>query len=146
MPIDLETTPLEIKTVSQAVEDNQISMTMYFRTVEGEMAGGLSIYIDPTPTYYLTSCASNRNFSTNLSATRNKIWKITLSKISGIRLQIHCNGIEVANVLLSDTICRSNWRERWNRDIERVEFIAGDSASEYYRLSNEGKFGNFFYT
>ena len=53
---------------------------------------------------------------------------------------IHCNGVEVVNILMSDNTCGySWWRELWSRDVEFIEFDSYyDSASDYYRAGRTG--------
>ena len=49
---------------------------------------------------------------------------------------MHCNEVEVANVLLTDETCdwSSNWRQIWGRDVQKIKFAKGDTASDYYRI------------
>ena len=72
---------------------------------------------------------------TSLPAADDKVWRITKTVTSGIRLQIHCNDVEVLNILMSDTTCGySSWGVHWNRDrdVEKIFFIDADTASDYY--------------
>ena len=72
----------------------------------------------------------------NLPSTTKKIWRITLDKSEGIRVKIHCNGVLVLNLLLSDETCpyyRSSYYNYWSRDVTQLHFPTYDTASDYYR-------------
>ena len=139
IPLDLENTPLEIKTDSTLGSEDKV--WVYFYTTQGEPKGGLYIYFSSTPQYYLYACSTSyTNFPGNLRSAVNKIWRITLDKTAGIRLQIHCNGVEVLNILMSDSTCSdSYWRYSWSRDLENIYFDSRyDTASDYYRAGQPG--------
>ena len=113
---------------------------MRFYTTQGEYAGAVGIYFTSTPQYWLAPCIDYRtNFPGNLPSEVVKIWRITLDKTAGIRLKIHCNGVEVLNVLISDNTCdNSDWRKYWSRDVEYIDFSGSDTTSEYYRAGQTG--------
>ncbi|KAL5249592.1 hypothetical protein ACHWQZ_G018459 [Mnemiopsis leidyi] len=139
IPLDLENTPLEIKTNSTLGSGEKVRV--YFSTTQGEYGGagvGINFY-STGPQYWLYRCSSSRtNFPTNLPIEVNKVWRITVDKTAGIRVKIHCNGVEVLNVLLSDTCSYSGWREHWSRDVELIYFSLYDTASNYYRAGQTG--------
>ena len=135
--IDLETTPLEIKTNSAIGSGDYVKVLFY--SVKSRRAGGFELHFNSTLQYEISECSSYTNFSTNPPADVNKIWRITKTRTSGIRLQIHCNDVEVLNILMSDTTCSSSsWSTYWNRDIEKIYFGNSDTASDYYKLSHQG--------
>ena len=139
IPLDLETTPLEIKTNSTLGSKDKVFV--WFFTTQREEAGAVGISFSSTPKYYLTYCSTYRtNFPSNLPGEVDKIWRITLDKTAGIRVKIHCNGVEVLNVLISDNTCSySNWRKYWSRDVEYIFFESSwDSVSDYYRVGKPG--------
>ena len=142
VPIDPETTSVEIMTDSELGSEDQMRLPFYeFRYV----AGGFSIWFSSIPQYWIYYCSSSwTNFPTDLPAARDKIWRITLTKTSGIRLQIHCNNVQMLNILLSDTTCgRRDWSTYWNRKIWKMKFASSDvfTAADSYRLvSNTGSF------
>ena len=112
---------------------------MWFYTAQREYAGGVAIDFSSTPQYRLWDCSSYTNFPSNLPSEVDKIWRITLDKTAGIRLKIHCEGVEVLNILMSDNTCSySDWREYWSRDVEYIYFTAWDTASHYYRAGQTG--------
>ena len=137
IPLDLETTPLEIKTDSTLGSGDR--MEVWFFTTQRWYVGGVEIYFSSTPQYWLYECSSYTNFPSNLPIKVDKIWRITLDKTAGIRLLIHCNGVEVVNILMSDNTCSdSRWREHWSRDVENIYFFSYDTASDYYRAGEIG--------
>ncbi|KAL5257686.1 hypothetical protein ACHWQZ_G012567 [Mnemiopsis leidyi] len=138
---DLETTPLEIKTDSVLGSGDQ--MYMYFCTSEGVRAGGIGLLFTSTPQYYLYYCSLKTNFPTDLPVARDKVWRIGITRTSGIRLQIHCNDVEVLNILMSDTTCSNkkwSWIKYWTRVKNKIYFTSEDTASDYYRAyQGQGK-------
>ena len=137
---NLETTPLEIRTNSELESRNMVRLFLYAESYlngADPTAAGLNIYFDSTLKYYLHYCSgrTRRDFPTSVPTKREKVWRITKTRSSdGIRLQIHCNDVEVLNVLLSDTTCEdSRWRMYWNRKVERMNFNWDDAATDYYR-------------
>ena len=116
-------------------------MWVWFFTTQRVWVGGVEISFTSTPQYYLLYCSSSyTNFPSNLPSEVDKIWRIILDKTAGIRVRIHCNGVEVVNVLISDNTCgRSDWRKYWSRDVEYIYFHPSyDTASEYYRAGEIG--------
>ena len=113
---------------------------MWFYTTEGEYAGKVEILFTSTPLYRLSSCLSYfTNFPSYLPSEVDKIWRITLDKTAGIRLKIHCNGVEVLNILMSGRTCDRYSENYWGRDVERIYFDPGyDTASDYYRAGQTG--------
>ena len=116
-------------------------MYVEFYTTQGEYAGAVGIYFTSTPQYWLDYCSSfDTNFPSNLPSEVDKIWRISLDRTAGIRLKIHCNGVEVLNILMSDNTCDDSvWRKYWSRDVENIYFYnTGDTASDYYRAVQTG--------
>jgi hypothetical protein len=100
-----------------------------------ERTGGVDIRFSPSPKYLITRC-SNSTW-TKLSATppanQDKIWKITLTRNPGIRLTIHCNGVEMVNILMSNSTCRvQEWEDWWMRRVDGIRFHAKDTMSDYF--------------
>ena len=130
---DLESSPLYIKTNS--AEGSNSIVKVWFYTASKSGGGAIYFYIKSLPSYELYHCLPRKNFPTALPSATDKVWKITLTKTSGIRLVIHCNDVEVLNVLLSDSTCNdSNWESKWGKDIEKMKFRLDDTASNFYSL------------
>ena len=117
---------------------------MGFYTESGEMAGGVILYFTSPPLYELLQCTTSRTdfFAALPTGTDDKVWRISLIRTSGIRLVIHCNDVEVLNILVSDSTCNtesSGWNDAWNRDMKQIRFD-DDTASDYYRLRGRGNY------
>ena len=107
-------------------------------TADLDTVGKMFFSFDDTPKYTIGRCG-NRDFPVNLPTARNKNWRITKTKTSeNVRLQIHCNDVEVVNLLFSDTVCGAGGSEPWTKDIEKIYFDNYDTASDYYKLSSKG--------
>ena len=136
MPFDLEKAPLELKTNSTLGSGDILDV--YFQTIQGEDAGDVGIYFFSTYQYWILDCNDYwTDFPNSVPSEVEKIWRITADKstLSGIRLMIHCNGIEVLNIILSDSTCPGH---NWSRDVEKIYFPNYDSASDYYRAALTG--------
>jgi hypothetical protein len=122
-------------------------MKLIFMDSRGSPSGGLRVQFGSTLKYGLLWCdkkfsvANEFPIGTNLPSTKDKVWKIFLDKSSGIRLIVHCNGVEVLNVLLSSSVCTGepDWKDFWNMETKQLYFTnADDTASDYYRNPNPG--------
>ncbi|XP_063688735.1 uncharacterized protein LOC134821851 [Bolinopsis microptera] len=129
---DLESTPLEIKSNSElGSNDNVLYVTFY--SAWGMFAGGLWLDL-ASPLYSLQFCTSFKKFAVNPPSTADKVWRITLTRTAGVRVVVHCNEVEVLNILLSDQSCtETKWSKYWNRLVTKIKFRKADSASDYYR-------------
>ena len=91
------------------------------------------------PQYYIYPCATWTNFPVSLPTDEERVWRITLNRNSGIRLLIHCNNVEVLNILMSSTCSSSYWSTRWSRTVGTISFHPTyDTASDYYRAGQSG--------
>ena len=145
---DLETTPLEIRSDSELGSGDLVYV--YFYTSQGDSAGGVWFKLTSPPQYNIYYCTPWTNFPTDLPTARVKVWRITVIRSSGIiGLQILCNGEEVLNTVLSDSVCTSyssssydhweRWNTYWNRDIAKIHFSRHeDTMSDYYRPYQPG--------
>ena len=135
---DLESFPLHIKTDSL-----EGSVRLHLFSVEGNTAGSIRLHLSSYPPQYrIFPCTGQRiDFPSDLPNATDKIWRITLSRTPEIRIVIHCNDVEVANQLISDSTCSSeNWDTFWSRDVEKIKFGGEDTASDQY-LSYPGNYG-----
>ena len=108
-------------------------MYVQFYTTSGDTAGGIYLKFNTALQYQLYYCISYTDLPTTPPSSVNKIWRITLSKTSGIKLKITCNGVEVLNLVLSDTCSIRGWNTHWNRDVGKIKFASSDSATDEYR-------------
>ena len=137
---DVETNPLEIRSDSELKSLDEMYVRFY--TSQGDGAGGVVFWLTSTPQYYMYNCTSWTPIQTNLPSARVKVWRITVIRSSGITgLQILCNGEEVLNTVISDSVCPdSRWNTYyWNRDIAEIWFSPYyDTMSDYYRPYQPG--------
>ena len=145
IPLDLENKSLEIKTGRKPGKYDHVKV--HFQTLQGDIAGGVEISLFNTPKYFLLRCSYIwSKFPNNLPTEMKKIWRITLDKTVEIRLKIHCNNLEVVNVILSGSTCGyRSWREVWSRDVEGINFVDNSdfdpsyrTAPDYYRARLKG--------
>ena len=145
---DLENYPLYIKTDSVVGSDDLIWMYLY--NAQGEVAGAIKLLpFQTSPEYFLRHCTLDRhNFPTALPSETDKVWKITLTRTSAeVRLVIHCNDVEVLNVLINISKC-NDWRDFWSRKVEKIDFLSADTASDFYSFKPVSSFtpGIWFYS
>ncbi|XP_063687398.1 CUB and sushi domain-containing protein 3-like [Bolinopsis microptera] len=143
IPFPLESTSLEIRTDSRL--GSYSAVWVYFYDTSERPSGGVAIlFLSTKYQYWLYYCSSSRiDFPVTLPSTTDKIWRITLTRSSGVRVVIHCNNEEVGNVLLSDTLCSDStlegtWGDYWNRETEYIKFERNE-ASDYYREAKTDK-------
>ena len=135
---DLESTPLEVRTKSVLGSDDRVHVYFLYAGGNYDYAGEVHLRFTSTLQIYLNWC---NPFWANLPVTppsaNDKVWRITLTKTAGVRLVIHCNGVEVLNILISQATCSySGWSTYWNRDVKKIQFYSSDRASDYYRAGD----------
>ena len=136
---NLEQYSLDIKTDSTLGSNHKVDV--YFYTSQVHLVGYLSLYFYSTPQYYIGGCSSdNTNFPTDLPTATDKVWRVTLTRTSGIRqLVVHCNGVEVLNTLMSGTTCDDReWSDYWSGEVAKIKFTASDTASDFYKPVKPG--------
>ena len=133
MDFNLEEYSLNITTDSTLGSDDKVSVYLY--TSQRDWVGALGLNFFSTPKYRILPCNTDyTDFPTNLPPDNDKVWRVTLTRTSGIRLVVHCNEEEVLNTLISDSTCgRSDWNTYWSREVAKIMFISGDTASDYYQ-------------
>ena len=109
-------------------------MRLFFYTDQTVYAGGLNIYLRSPPQYFIHYCLYETNFPAAFPTETEKVWKITLSRVSGIRLVIHINDVEVLDMVISNSTCVSNdaWNTYWSRNVKKIYFWGDDTASDFY--------------
>ena len=134
---DLEKSPLEIKTDSELGSKEKVKVKFLSKSAEQTNAGGITFYFTSVLKYWVWECSlrDHSEFQTNVPTQVNKVWRITLSRTSGERrVVVHCNEVEVLNVVLSNTACRDDrWTLAWSKDVSRIQFLHDDKASDLYR-------------
>ena len=133
MNFDPRTTLLEIKTNSEV--GSKDLLRIYYYDSEGGRAGGFKLEFNSDPQYWIITCSKSwKSFPTNLPTDKNKVWRITVTKTSGIRIMVHCNEKEVLTFLVSSSYCSNHaWNTEWNRVVTKVKFDEEDTASDFFR-------------
>ena len=134
---NLETSPLELKTIVDAVIGDQVMIKL--QDAQDSFAGGLVLSLGSAPQYSLDGCTELKELSKLRVDQRDK--KLTVSKQRGPRIKIFCNDVKVLDVKMSDSTCSgdSDWNQIWSRDVVKIQFLYDDTASDYYR-SFTGKY------
>ena len=108
--------------------------------------GTVEIYFDTKIKYKLGMCTPKKRFPVTLPTVTKKYWTIKYNYAEK-NVVLYCNGIEVANVVLSDSVCTADplWRQSWGIKHTNIWFDEGDTASDSYSLSR-GKYngGHWF--
>ena len=134
---DPESTSLEVRTSSVLGSYGRVDV--YFYSAEGDRAGAVGLYFTTTALQYqLGWCsASYTNLPVTPPSADDKVWRITLTRTTGVRVVIHCNDVEVLNTLISQATCSdSEWNTYWNRDVTKIKFYSWDRASDFYRAGD----------
>ena len=128
---DLENTALEIKTDSTLGSDEEVAV--FFLTDQGDDAGGVGFKFSHSLSYRLYPCTGYVEFPEEVPTETDKVWRITLSRILGLKLVVHCNDVEVLNVMTSDSTC-ADWASFWTDKVAKISFLSDyDTASDFYR-------------
>ena len=131
VPHDLETTPLQIRTHSVFGSGDKLSV-MFYPEEGDELAGHISVGFENTLKFVISKCSTTRIDVSSLPIEVDKIWQI--SKFSGPRISLQCNGVIVLDLELSDTICdNADWKTFYSQEVKQIMFKSEDTASEEYR-------------
>ena len=142
IPWNPDTQSITVST-NREVGSNEV-MGMFFFDKDGNSTGGLAISFYTQILYSIGACTYNRSFPDTLPPQTQKTWTITYSTVE-LRLVIHCNEVQVVNVLLSDSFCTDNdsgWREYYGeKETTQMQFTYYlDKAPDRYCISsNPGK-------
>ena len=136
---DLEATPLAIKTDSTIGSGDPIAIDFYGANNRG--TGGFVLVLSSPPKYLIANCMSKglQPFPSALptAADNNNVWRLTLTRTSGIRFQIHLNDKEGVNFPLSDSTCTSSsnfWSSTWGSETKKIILSSTmDKATDFYR-------------
>ena len=132
---DLETSPFYLKTDSLVGSDEVAKV--FFHNSQGEGAGGIVFAFTSPPQYHVRNCDSEgrTDYPTSLPSETVKVWKITLTRGSEVRLVVLCNDKEVLNLKISSSTCKStSWWKDWRRLVGEIKFPSHDTASDFYSL------------
>ena len=136
-------------TTNSAVGSNEFVYMAFYHN-DGHYTGGVSIYFSTPIQYSILWCTPYSNFPDTVPAEAQKIWTITYNT-KGRSVIIHCNGIQVANVLLSDSVCGYKgsswkWEDYWEMETTLIQMYDDyDTASDKYCVSDyAGKYNGGF--
>ena len=140
---DLENYPLQIKTDSEVGSDEELRVMFY--DSQEDLIGGIFLYFESTPQYYISYCSSSHVDIPNLPSETEKVWTITFTRTSDVvTLVLHCNEVEVFKVVISNSICKSDYAAtHWSRKpASKILFHSDasniDTASDYFRKGKSG--------
>ena len=132
---DLENSPLQIKTNSEVGSNEEVRIS--FLSDKETLVGGIDLIFTSTMKYKIWFCSIKNDFPHDLPPDTDKIWTLSLTRTTSIRLVIHCNNVEVLNFVLSDTTCTNedidSWSSRWSSEIVKIKFTDKSKASDYYK-------------
>ena len=141
--IDMENSPLQIKTNSEIGSGAELAVSMMDSM--GQPAGDVNIYWTSPPQYAINQCIAKTDFPTDLPSENEKVWTFSRTSFDSLlnerRIVINCNDKEVLNIVLDDTTCGDEeWRHsEWEREGRMIRVLTSDSASDFYR---KGKFSS----
>ena len=130
--LNLETAPLYLKTDSAMGSSEEGKVGFY--TAEEDKVGGFLIKFSSSPLFALWHCTDWKSLPTGLPTDDDKVWKITLTRTTGIRIVVQCNNVEVLNMLIFGSTCASssNWNTYWSNYIKKIEFTVENRAFDLY--------------
>ena len=132
---DLESTPLMVRTNSVLGSDERVDVVLF--SAEGELAGEVNLSFTSTLRYHLDGCTYWTYLPVTPPSANDKVWRFTVTKTAGVRLVIHCNDVEVLDMLLSDATCSNGGLNTyWSRDVTKIQFSFVDTASDFYRAGD----------
>ena len=104
-----------------------------FYTATGDPVGGFLIRFSSPPKFAIWYCTDWTNLPTALPSDKDKVWRVTLTRTADIRIFVHCNNVEVLNMLISDPTCATNdWHTNWGNEVKKIEFPTDDKAYDFY--------------
>ena len=129
---DLDSSPLYLKTDS--VLGDGVEAKVGFYTAEGHKVGGFLIRFSSPPKFAIWQCTDWTDLLTAIPSETEKVWRVTLTRTAGIRIFVHCNNVEVLNMLISDSTCaHTGWHTNWGNEVKKIEFPTDDKAYDFYQ-------------
>ena len=127
--MDLEATPLQIKTDSALGSEEWIMMRMFDKG--SSYISTMGVRFSSTMNYAINDCFGGyTDLPMQPPVEADKIWTITKTETA---LIITCNDVEVVNYLFADS-SNSNCAAKWGGDVvEQIKFHSVDKASDFYR-------------
>ena len=130
---------IAVSTDSEAAASWDKVWVKFFDT-DGNNAGDVIIAFKTEIQYYLRGCSTGfAHFSAALPTETAKTWTITYNHTKP-RLVLHCNGVLVADVVLSSACAKSYWRDTWGKKPTHIQFYSDSASDSYCFSSNPGKY------
>ena len=137
---DADSNTLEIKTDSELGSGDRVRVFFFDAGGQLSESSTVIVYFTSPMQYYVNHCTKRVDFPTAPPTAIEKIWRITLTTNPEPRVQIHCNGLEVVNILISDSTCKKGWkRKSWAKKKVKIKFAPDDNAADYYDFSPGNK-------
>ena len=90
--------------------------------------------------YNIENCAFFKTFSVSLPTDTEKTWTITYN-YTDKRVVYYCNGVQVLNFALSDSVCKNYWKTDWDRKPTQIKlYVKSEESESYCMSSNTGKY------
>jgi len=135
IPLHSDSVDLTIRTDSVIGSEEEVYA--YFIDDDNQIAGSVLIQLSSPIRYLLGWCTGWISFPVTPPTQTEKTWRIAYNPAE-LRVVIHCNEVEVVNVVLPDGVCTVNrgWRTYWEqRKPTQITFIDKDNASDEYCLA-----------
>ena len=115
---------------------------VHFFDKDGKNAGLVEMRLQKQPIYNIDVCDYYTPFSVSLPTETEKTWTITYN-YTDKRVVYYCNGVQVLNFALSDSVCTemNNWRTFWDRKPTQIKlYVTSEEPESYCMSSNTGKY------
>ena len=135
IPWNPDSDNITISTNSVAGSGEEVGVMFYDK--DGNVVGGVGIRFFKQIKYWIELCANYSPFPVTPTTETQKTWTITYN-YTDMRLVLHCNRLEVLNVVLSNSSCAlSYWGAYWDRKPTQIKFASyWDTASDSYCISS----------
>ena len=126
---------------TDSVAGNREYVDAVFFDKDGNYAGRVYISFYAPIKYWIAFCTEYyKPFPVTLPTATQKAWTITYNYTEK-RVVLHCNGVQVAEVVISDSVCtrwntNSDYRDYWERKPTQINFLSTDTASDSYCISS----------
>ena len=139
IPWNPDTQSVTVTTNSTAGSNEMVCVEFYEKNGnwDDSHAGSVSIYLYTQIKYSIGLCTYFDSIPSPviLHTDTQKTWTLTYN-YTELRLVIHCNEVQVVNVLLSSVCTESSWRRWWEKKPTQIRFSYFDTASDSYCFSS----------
>ena len=143
MPWNPDSESITVTTDTVAGSSEKVRVRFFNKV--GSYTGAVRIYFDTQIQFNIGWCTGWTPFPVTLPTETHKTWTFTYNYTEK-RLVYYCNGVQVADVVLSSTCSLSSWRNYWEREPTQVKFFSMDTASDSYCISSyTGKYNMGFW-